>query len=354
MRSRDLLLSGADYDWITNYYTKWITGHEISWTDTRTTKKTEFVQGADQLFHYELDRQGGGAILADVPLTPDENRLLYMANCYYWGAITPGGGQPTRDQCLRSFTAVHGGGPSDGSFYGIPDIVTHHGNGFDECAPGWGGSYQLVKYCYDKVKSKIKKGIFEGEETITQSDMNIINSRAFKQALSLAGASSISSKCHPEQYNIGRPSYSWWYDGDGSEPATSGVKTIQRETVYKLYRWTYYQTSQSTSRTTKWYTDKYSSTSMAGVDPNQRANGHLLSQTYYDRNDEVKKPAIGSISRPQALDPNSNKWMESREDRQANQSNSKNLYSNNKNELLQTPSNKRNLQTYYVHNEPVS
>ena len=27
---------------------------------------------------------------------------------------------------------------------------------------------------------------------------------------------------------------------------------------------------------------------------------------------------------------------------------------NNKNELLQTPSNKRNLQTYYVHNEPVS
>lgn len=64
--------------------------------------------------------------------------------------------------------------------------------------------------------------------------------------------------------------------------------------------------------------------------------------------------AIGGIPDPIALDPNSNKWMESREDRQANQSNSKNLYSNNKNELLQTPSNKRNLQTYYVHNEPVS
>lgn len=39
MRSRDLLLSGADYDWITNYATKWITGHEISWTETRQTWK---------------------------------------------------------------------------------------------------------------------------------------------------------------------------------------------------------------------------------------------------------------------------------------------------------------------------
>lgn len=59
MRSRDLLLSGADYDWITNYYTKWITGHEISRTDTRytmyrtswTTEWTEMVE----------DTGGGGS-----------------------------------------------------------------------------------------------------------------------------------------------------------------------------------------------------------------------------------------------------------------------------------------------------
>ena len=142
--------------------------------------------------------------------------------------------------------------------------------------------------------------------------------------------------------------------GDSTGGSRTTTYTTFWETTYTCYKWTYYQTSQPTSRITKWYTDKYSSTSMAGVDPNQRANGHLLSQTYYDRKDEVKKPAIGSIPNRQALDPNSNKWMESREDRQANQSMSKNLYSNNKNELLQTPSNKRNLQTYYVHNEPVS
>ena len=408
MRSRDLLLSGADYDWITNYATKWITGHEISWTDTRTTSR-------ETTFTEKVPVTTTGTTLK-LTTKPGAARNLYKQyiNYYIYNI------HESRDAEPDGLTFWYEGiSKYVASRLGISQIeaVRRMRAGMVPTAEDrkviedyvWGvhKRYATERYIksYYWVSSQGIDVKLDGWSAITFRDVfNKAQDLTYNELSRKYGNRPIPENivlCTPEQWDanpaywdeqLHKLMYPWTYpefkrifseslDKLGSsydqyrlwleyEPddvivqrvpykhTTTSTRTVRRtthfNTTYKLYRWTYYQTSQSTSRTTKWYTDRYSATTMAGVDPNQRANGHILSQTYYDRNDEVKRPAIGSISRSQGLDPNSNKWMESREDRQANQSMSKNLYSNNKNELLQTPNNKRNLQTYYVHNEPVS
>ena len=379
MRSRDLLLSGADYDWITNYYTKWITGHEISRTDTRytmyktswtteweTTETVTVTKPGKTRVYIDISTTGGGAI-GGIP----DPIALHIANLYVWGYELPGGGRITYDAALRYAQG------DTSALVAYTDIRE------ESDPPDYGGRYEVHVECRKTINKAIAAGETSGDGIVTAAIMKAANARALSKACAFAKVSSAGA--YFNQYSDSDSYFRWWVGESGGSTTTKEVtvkksrqtqRETVRETIFKYYYWTYYQTSQSTSRVTKWYTDRYSDTKQTGVDPNQRYNGHLLSQTYYDRNDEATKeygyvgesdhekapvlstgaytPKIGSIPNRQALDPNSNKWMESREDRQANQSNSKNLYSNNKNELLQTPSNKRNLQTYYVHNEPVS
>lgn len=406
MRSRDLLLSGADYDWITNYYTKWITGHEISRTDTRftmyktswTTEWTEMVEDTGGGGGSTGD--GGGSSSVTIPWVGmgdlnngiaswgegQTNWIKYGEN--YLRQYKGGNGTVTyaelfnndlmgfRTALIRNITIRYNTSDSilladwrqwvnsvnDVKMYGA--MVNANIN-----VPGLADAYRSNNVAFLKQYAIDHPYFFYPYRKLNQAEFNAgqywnLFSTYTNYILTMKNGVSSSSSGS---------------GGGNSKPVkrsrTTSRETV-RETIFKYYYWTYYQTSQSTSRVTKWYTDRYSDTRTTGVDPNQRYNGHLLSQTYYDRNDEATKeygyvgesdhekapvistgaysPKIGSIPNRQALDPNSNKWMESREDRQANQSNSKNLYSNNKNELLQTPSNKRNLQTYYVHNEPVS
>lgn len=368
MRSRDLLLSGADYDWITNYATKWITGKEISWTDTRITKFTVYIGGGS-------DGGGGGGDLSvswgDTPWADANGHPLPQGIMKIKSTVI----SICEDYLLNVMGgngSIYGGDLYLNNYSGMRNIVDQAVTSeYNTLFPGgqlnhayWTAFYGSLKNSLWKY-SEFAKGQFSPQPYAslafasgnTNQLWELMIQNPFWQHGRLIPLSEQLQWIpgHAHQRTVLFPTVTMVNgqvtdSGESSEPKT---RITSRETEYMLYRWTYYQTERSTSRTTKWYTDKYSATTMNGVDPNQTYNGHKLSQTYYDRNDEVMKPAIGSVSSSQAMDPNSNKWMESREDRQANQSNSKNLYSNNKNELLQTPSNKRNLQTYYVHNEPV-
>ena len=372
MRSRDLLLGAADYDWITNYYTKWITGHEVQKTDRRWTKYvTKWTTKWTTEWTETVSTGGGGG----------------------------GGG---------------GGGVTGGSIetpVGSPEnarqVMMFAATGLLENGASYAETYLASKPAGTKVtigqlfaaNSSLQQAARAADDinAAAQHWLSIYNSRPDMQLnpTHQQTALMLMSGTYPWQSvdilingmkQLPSPYWTKNADGISGGGGGGGTTTVKRkrttsrqtqrdtvrETIFKYYYWTYYQTSQATSRTTKWYTDVYSDTRMTGVDPNQRYNGHLLSQTYYDRNDESNteygykgendspvpiistnayNPKIGSIPNRQAIDPNSNKWMESREDRQANQNMSKNVYSKNKNELLSSQSNKRNLQTYYVHNE---
>ena len=372
MRSRDLLLGAADYDWITNYYTKWITGHEVQKTDRRWTKyvtkwTTKWTTEWTETVSTGGDGGGGGGGgvtegSIDVPIgNPDNTRQVAMWNATgllsngasvaeTYLASKPVGTKVTIGELFAANSALQSIARSNdpGTAAGQTWLNTYNSN----------PAYQA-----DPSSQRIALMLMSGTYPWATTDSLISGMKQMYTPYWTKNADGIS--------------------GGGGGGGTTTVKRKRttsrqtqrdtvRETIFKYYYWTYYQTSQATSRTTKWYTDVYSDTRMTGVDPNQRYNGHLLSQTYYDRNDESNteygykgendspvpiistnayNPKIGSIPNRQAIDPNSNKWMESREDRQANQNMSKNVYSKNKNELLSSQSNKRNLQTYYVHNE---
>lgn len=405
MRSRDLLLGAADYDWITNYYTKWITGHEVQKTDRRWTKYvTKWTTEWTTEWTETVSTGGGGG---------------------------GGGSKPEIDVSvpavgvgdMNNMIAAHGEDKTDWVQYAKAYIRTFkEGNGsvsfgqmFRENLMGFRDA--LIRNITDSYNRSDDALLAEWRSNIrnvndARSYENMVRYNSNAPGLQLAYNSG--NVAFLKQYAYDHPYFfppfrklnqaefnagGYWnlyadYNqrivtmrngnvvsggGGGTTTVKKSRQTSQqtqrdtvRETIFKYYYWTYYQTSQATSRTTKWYTDVYSDTRMTGVDPNQRYNGHLLSQTYYDRNDESNteygykgendspvpiistnayNPKIGSIPNRQAIDPNSNKWMESREDRQANQNMSKNVYSKNKNELLSSQSNKRNLQTYYVHNE---
>lgn len=378
MRSRDLLLSAADYDWVTNYYTKWITGHEVQKTDTRYTMYvTSWTTEWEETITVETDNgddsddgDGGGGSGVEqgtqsyVAGTPDNARQVAMiaatglfedgasyAETYL--ASKPVGSRVTIGQL----------------FAANPSLQSRARNADPGTAAGqdWLNWYNSTpsaqtNFTYASIALSLINGTYQWWTTDSLIEGIKTNDTIYwtKTESGVSGSGG--------------------GGGGGGGTTTKKVKRSRttsretvRETTFKYYYWTYYQTSQSTSRVTKWYTDRYSDTKMTGVDPNQRYQGHLLSQTYYDRSDEATKeygyvgetdhekapviatgvyiPKIGSLPNRQAIDPNSNKWMESREDRQANQSMSKNVYSRNKNELLNSQSNKRNLQTYYVHNE---
>lgn len=377
MRSRDLLLGAADYDWITNYYTKWITGHEVQKTDRRWTKyvtkwttkwTTEWTETVSTGGGGGGGGGGGDTVTGGHTPTavgsPDNARQVYM-----WAAtgLLDGAGQTYAEEYLASKSV--GTKVTIGQLFAAHSELQAAARSADD--PGRASAEWLAYYnshpemhtnlTYMQIATALMTGTYPWQSVDT-----LIN--GMKQQ---------------GNYYWTKTAEGVTDGGGGGGGGTTTVKKSRqtsqqtqrdtvRETIFKYYYWTYYQTSQATSRTTKWYTDVYSDTRMTGVDPNQRYNGHLLSQTYYDRNDESNteygykgendspvpiistnayNPKIGSIPNRQAIDPNSNKWMESREDRQANQNMSKNVYSKNKNELLSSQSNKRNLQTYYVHNE---
>lgn len=373
MRSRDLLLGAADYDWITNYYTKWITGHEVQKTDRRWTKYvTRWTTEWTTEWTETVSTGGGGGGGGGGGVTgghtptpvgsPDNARQAAM-----WAAtgLLDGAGQTYAEEYLASKPV--GTKVTIGQLFAAHSELQSAARSADD--PGRASAEWLAYYnSHPEMHTnltymQIATALMTGTYPWLPLDTLINGMKQQGNYYWIKNADGVS-------------------DGGGGGGTTTVKKSRQtsrqtqrdtvRETIFKYYYWTYYQTSQATSRTTKWYTDVYSDTRMTGVDPNQRYNGHLLSQTYYDRNDESNteygykgendspvpiistnayNPKIGSIPNRQAIDPNSNKWMESREDRQANQNMSKNVYSKNKNELLNSQSNKRNLQTYYVHNE---
>ena len=372
MRSRDLLLGAADYDWITNYYTKWITGHEVQKTDRRWTKYvTKWTTKWTTEWTETVSTGGGGGGGGGGGVTG--------------GSIETPVGSPDNARQVMMFAAT--GLLENGASYAETYLASKPAGTKVTIGQLFAAnsSLQQVARAADDINAAAQHWLSNYN---SRPDMQL-NLTHQQTALMLMSGT---YPWLPVDILINGmkelPSPYWTKNADGISGGGGGGGTTTvkrkrttsrqtqrdtvRETIFKYYYWTYYQTSQATSRTTKWYTDVYSDTRMTGVDPNQRYNGHLLSQTYYDRNDESNteygykgennspvpiistnayNPKIGSIPNRQAIDPNSNKWMESREDRQANQNMSKNVYSKNKNELLSSQSNKRNLQTYYVHNE---
>ena len=372
MRSRDLLLGAADYDWITNYYTKWITGHEVQKTDRRWTKYvTRWTTEWTTEWTETVSTGGGGGGGGGGGVT---------------GGHTPTPvGSPENARQVMMFAAI--GLLDNGASYAETYLASKPAGTKVTIGELFAANYELQQAARaaDDINAAAQHWLSIYN---SRPDMQLNPTHQQTAFMLMSGTYPWTSVDTLINGMKQLPSPYWTKNADGISGGGDGGGTTTvkrkrttsqqtqsdtvRETIFKYYYWTYYQTSQATSRTTKWYTDVYSDTRMTGVDPNQRYNGHLLSQTYYDRNDESNteygykgendspvpiistnayNPKIGSIPNRQAIDPNSNKWMESREDRQANQNMSKNVYSKNKNELLSSQSNKRNLQTYYVHNE---
>ena len=328
MRSRDLLLSAADYDWVTNYYTKWITGREVQKTDTRWTKyvtswTTRWITRWTTEYTVKESTGGGGGGGGPKPETNVSRPVVGLGDM---NNMISAHGEVKTDwvQYAKDYIRTFKGGNGSVSF----------GQMFRENLMGFRDA--LIRHITDSYNrsddvllAEWRSNIRNANDARSYEYMVRYNSNApgLQLAYNSGNVAFLKQYAHDHPYffppfrKYNQAEFNtgiYWnlyadYNqhivtmrngnvvsgggGGGTRDvqksrttSRSTSRTTQRDTVrqttFKYYHWTYYQTSQSTSRTTKWYTDRYSNTRMTGVDPNQRYQGHLLSQTYYDRSDE--------------------------------------------------------------------